>query len=155
MLVLVGKATPHPTNGDIEIYQRQFENILAKTGYFAYGWSFNPDDMAMDALKRAMGEGGADLYLPEKGGFSRLKVHIVDYHHTRASAGCACPDKWDRYCIGELKMTPRGLHNAIRLWLLIDDMFPVSPPVNLRTAFRPLFDKYQKWGQNCFAFLEG
>ena len=62
MLVIVGKATPHPSNGDIKIYQRQFEEKLKETGRFVYGWYYNPDDMALAAPDRAVRE-GRDAYL--------------------------------------------------------------------------------------------
>lgn len=156
MLVLVGKATPHPSNGDIELFLGDFESTLARTGAFAYAWTFNPDEPAIDVLRDSVDHGSAYLYLPGPGGLSPMRMHISDFAHERSRDGLACPVDWTRHCIAQLQgrssFGPRP-HEVIHLWFLIDAVERLVPPVDVRAAFRPVFDKYRTWKQSSFAFL--
>lgn len=158
MLAIVGKANPYPETGAIEYYLRDFESLLARTGKFAYAWTFNPDDAAISVLSNSItGAEPVFLYLPEKAGYSSLRMHLADLHHDRRPQGIKCPEHWQQWCIPQLQnrcsFGPMR-HQAIHLWLLVDAIEQLSPPVYLHTEFVPVFDsKYAKWGQSYFSFL--
>ena len=157
MIAIVGKASPNESTGDIEYFLPNFAQMLKGQGRFAYAWSFNPDENAVALVRQSLDQHDAVyLYLPGEGGQSSLRMRVAGFHHDRNVHGTSCPPDWADYCIDELKgvcafETPPS---PIHVWFLINAIERPPQPVDLRTAFAPVFkDKYTIWGQNFFAFL--
>jgi hypothetical protein len=152
MLILVGKATPNEQTGDVELYLQPFRQMWQRQGQFVYAWSFNPDKRAMALLQQHIdNQEDIFLYLPVDGRHATLRMHIMDYSHSRDGIA-TCPTAWNMYCIPELQ-GPQDW--GVHIWFLVDAIEELPQPVDLKT-FAPAFpDKYQSWGRNYFAFLRG
>ena len=148
-MIIVGKATPNKERNDIELYLQEFNEMLEDNGKCAYAWSFNPDEQAIEAMQECLdNKESVYIYLPSANCRSNLKMKIVDFRHNRQGLP-ECPEVWQSYCINDLKGVQVGKH----IWFLIDSIMSFYPSVDL-AGYSPVFnDKYRKWGQNSFAFL--
>ena len=152
---VVGKASHNPSNGPIdrvEHYLPEYRALLGREGRFAYAWTFHPDDDALSALRQHL---PTWLYLIGDPWRSSLKMRIVDF--VAGQGPLFCPVEWKRYCISPEQNIDRFEDiGPIRIWLLIDRINPVSPPVDVRDRkqFVPLFPrKYHIYGRNFFGFF--
>ncbi len=151
-MVIAAKSIPsEEREEDDEVQLQDFRDWLTKEGCFAYAWTFNPDENALNALRENL---PAWLYLVhrKRPGLSRLRMRIIDFRHDRALLHCLL--EWRQYCIEDmwsLDMFPNWL--PIHLWFLIDRLEKLTPPTDL-SQFEPWFpDKYRDYGRNFFAFL--
>ncbi len=145
MLVIVGKATPNKKWGYVELFLEEFRNMMRMQGRFVYAWSFNPDERAINTIQQYLDNDEVFIYLPGKDGHSQVRMHVINIR-----LASKCPTEWQSYCIADLLDYPNR-----RIWFLIDNIEEdLVPPVDLLNTFTPVFpDKYQRWGQNSFAFL--
>ncbi|HPE72335.1 MAG TPA: hypothetical protein PK018_09225 [Candidatus Competibacter sp.] len=153
MFIIVGKATPNRQTGDIELYLREFRQMLQHQGQFVYAWSFNPDARAIFTIQQHL-DNNEDvfLYLPFDGQHSNLRMHIINFVHNHNGID-RCPVAWTPCCVGGLQgQQDWGVH----IWFLINAIDDLQEPIDLLATFTPAFsDKYHVWGRNFFAFLQG
>lgn len=155
-MIIVGKAVQNPTNPGadyVETYLPEFRSVLNSEKRFAYAWTFNPDDDAVNAIRHSLPD--VWLYLIGEPWFSPLRMRILCFRHSRQPLHC--PAAWRQYCIpSEWCITRFGSAPdwpPIHLWFLVDLIEEVDPPVDTRT-FNPYFGhKYHRYGQNCFSFF--
>jgi hypothetical protein len=153
----------------VEVELPLFRKLLATKGYFAYAWSFNPREWAMDEVRRQLVDKGyVWLYLIEKPWQSPVKVRIKYLRHSLERL--PCPEEWIMYAPqyanppknyidglfkeGEWWKGPRDIH----LWFLADKIEELSPAQNLKHldcyfGGRRVSPRYCEYKQKCFAFL--
>ena len=166
-VVTVGKSLPGNAEDADEVELLEFQRLLEGKGYFAYAWTFNPKDWAMEALRETLRANcPAWLYIIHKGRpwWSRLRMLIRDFRHS-SSMALSCPQEWRQYApqqsyvgAGHFDWKNTGTPKAIHLWFLVDTIENVNPPVYLRDL-RPFFAErgvppyYREYTENSFAFL--
>lgn len=162
-MIIVGKSLPSNTGDEIEL--PEFRRLYESTGYFAYAWTFNPKEWAVDALTANL---PVWLYLIHKDRpwWSRLRMLIRDFRHSPDKA-LPCPQEWRQYALQQSYVNT-GCFNwqntsklkPIHLWFLVNRIEDPDLPVCLHN-FSPFFagrsqpPYYHEYTENSFAFLRG
>jgi len=167
-MIIVGKSLPSrdPNSDEDEAQLPNFREILGRKGCFAYAWTFNPKQWAVEVLRQELDRRQHIwLYLIHKDSpwYSRLKMRIIDFCHSPELF--PCPPEWrqyvpeyppdESYIDGQF----RDWGKTIRLWFLINQIQDLDPPENLQ-GLTPVFarrsepPRYCEYKQNCFAFLQ-
>lgn len=172
-MIVVAKSIHKPANGFpdyVEPELPQFRDILARKGCFAYAWTFNPRQWAVQEISRELDrKRHLWLYLVGKPWSSPLAMRIVNFRHN--SEPLPCPSEWIEYApqytpeqsytdgwFKDWKKT--GKSKPIHLWFLVDRIDEISPPEDLKRfacyfSERPEPPRYCEYKQGCFAFLTG
>ncbi|MFC2039063.1 hypothetical protein ACFLUG_04770 [Chloroflexota bacterium] len=150
---IVAKPVHEPSNPGIDYIEANlpsYRPMLSTVGRFAYAWTFNPDENAIQAISSNL---PIWLYLIGEPWYSPLRMHIVDFFHGRQPV--QCPREWQQYCIPE----EWGISEfqdwlPIHIWFLIDSIEELNPAIDVR-SFTPYFDrKYRYYNINSFGIMQ-
>ena len=171
-MIIVAKAIHKPDNPGVVDYVEEelpeLRTILAREKRFAYAWTFNPREWAIQELRQELDRRqGIWLYLVGKPWLSPLKMRIINFCYSAEPLPCS--PEWIQYAPQRPPQEPytdgwfknwkkTGKKKPIHLWFLVDQIKDLSPPVDLK-RFTPYFSerpappRYCEYKQGCFAFL--
>ncbi len=131
----------------------QAQGLIQKTGKAASWWSYNPDPEYIDLLRDSL---PTWLYV-SYGGKILQRRRIVDI---ATAGGNPLASPWPEHTAPEEQGKTRffldatGKEHDAKIWLLLDRIELVDPPLTVED-FEPVGEKYQRPGQNHFAFVYG
>jgi len=149
--VLIGASARKRLENDPWLIRAQ--RMIQETGKAASWWSYNPDPEYIALLRDSL---PTWLYV-SYGGEIVQRRRVVD---VAAAGGEPLPSPWPEHTAPEDRgktkffLEATGKEHDAKIWLLLDRVEPVDPPLTVED-FEPVGKKYQRPGQNHFAFVYG